>query len=75
MFTRTFTSPARERGIPASRLWCASAKAAVMGQGYSVPAVELRLADSIKSAPISQFAKAAPRHEEGDTSANQELGT
>lgn len=65
MFTLTSTSPARERAITASRLWCASAKAAVLGQGYSIPAAQLRLADSIKhESPISLF-----------TCANPEMGT
>lgn len=64
MFTRTTTSPARERGLTVSRLWCASVKGAELRQGYSVPA-ELRLADSIKhESPISRF-----------TNANQEMGT
>jgi len=65
MFAPTFTSPARERGLTVSRLWCTSAKAAVLGQGYSIPAAELRLADSTKhERPISLFANA-----------NQEMGT
>lgn len=65
MFTLTSTSPARERATTASQQWCATAKAAVLGQGYSIPAAELRLADSAKhESPISRF-----------TSANPEMGT
>lgn len=65
MFPRTSTSPAALKAIAASRLWCASAKTEVLGRGYSVPAAELRLADSQKhESPISIF-----------TRANQEMGT
>src|SRR4051812_612981 len=64
MFALTSTSPAAERTLAVSRSWCTSAKPEVLGQGYSVPAAELRLADSAKhEAPLSIFTR------------NQEMGT